>query len=378
MMDGYRVAAALALMLAPLLQGCATAGPAHGAHSADSVIPFSQATVERVAGSGAHELRWSAPGATKVQVFASSSASPTGRDRPIGMDGAQGQLKTTPLPTDRRWFFEIVPDRGTPLIVAERSVGLATAPNLRDVGGYRTADGRWVRMGLVYRSDQLNRLNDPDLALLSTLNIGTVADLRTRTERESEPDRVPAGAQHVVLDVAAGSSESLGGDMRQAMAAIASGRGEQMMIAANREFVTLESARRAYRDLLMRIAAPDGGALLYHCTAGKDRTGWASAILLTILGVPRATIMEDYIASNAYLAEKNGATLAALAKSGHAINPDYLKPVLGVEPAYIEAAFAEAETRYGSMDAYVRDGLGIDAVTIARLKSKLLAGAPGR
>lgn len=377
-MRRYMITAATALMLAPMLQGCASTAPLAEAGSLTNgaVIPFIQAKVERTATADAYAIGWSAPGATRVRVFAVPSPDSTDRTRPIGTKAADGRLETAALPTDRRWFFALVPDRGGPLVLADRRVGLATAPNLRDVGGYRTADGRWVRIGEVYRSDQLDRLNERDFARLSALDIGTVADLRTRTEREREPDRVPAGAQHVVLDVAADSSDSLGGDMRGAMAAIASGRGRQMLIAANREFVTMASARRAYRDLLMRIAAPDAGPVLYHCTAGKDRTGWASAILLTILGVPRSAIMKDYLASNIYLADKNRATLAAVKASAGAIDPAHLTPVLGVEAAYIEAAFAEAEARYGTMDGYVREGLGLDAVTIARLKSRLLVGAP--
>ena len=111
---------------------------------------------------------------------------------------------------------------------------------------------------------------------------------------------------------------SLGGDMRQAMAMIQGGRGVEMLTAANRDFVALPSARRAYHALVTRAASgmarQSGRALLYHCTAGKDRTGWASAVLLSLLGVPRETVMADYLASNAYLAGKNRATLAALAR----------------------------------------------------------------
>lgn len=379
-MGRYWSLAALAIALAPSLQGCAVNGPPSlaAATPRDAVIPFATATVDRDGTPGVYDIGWSAAGTSRAQLFASPSPAPAAQDQRIDLGTGTGRIKTAPLPADTRWYFTIVPDRGAPLVVADRSLGLATAPNLRDVGGYRTADGRWVRMGLVYRSDQLDRLSDQDLKRLSTLDIGTVADLRTRTEREREPDRVPTGAQHIILDVAADSSESLGGDMRQAMAAIASGRGAQMLVAANREFVTMPSARAAYRALLMQIAAPKDNAVLYHCTAGKDRTGWASAILLTILGVPRETIMADYLASNAYLADKNKATLAMLARSGAGIDPANLEPVLGVDRTYIEAAFAEAEARYGSMDGYVRQGLGIDAVTIEGLRAKLLTGAPAR
>jgi protein-tyrosine phosphatase len=372
-----RINLVFALALTPLVQGCATTqtysvtAPIQG-----QFIPFEAASVSRREGTDDHVMSWSAPGARKVTIFAGSSPDKIDRTRPVAAGGGKGSTSVSGLARDRRWFFELVPDRGAPLIIADRSVNLATAPNLRDVGGYRTVDGRWVAMGLVYRSDQLDRLTDRDFAKLSSLGLRTVADLRTESERRAGPDRVPTGAEHLILDVAADSKDSLGGDMRAGLAAIQSGRGAEMLTAANREFVSLDSARHAYQQLLRRIAATDGGATLYHCTAGKDRTGWATAVLLTLLGVPRETVMADYLASNAYLADKNQATLVALANSARPISPAHLEPVLTVRAAYIDAAFAEVERRHRTMEAYVRDGLGIDDATVARLREAMLTGAP--
>lgn len=120
-------------------------------------------------------------------------------------------------------FAAAVHAPAAPVAVAEPSpsLRLATAPNFRDIGGYRTADGRRVRRGLAYRSDQLDRLSNADLDAIDQLAPSVIVDLRTATERAREPDRVPAGARHVVLDVAADSTQSLGGDMRLAMAQIA-------------------------------------------------------------------------------------------------------------------------------------------------------------
>jgi protein-tyrosine phosphatase len=165
--------------------------------------------------------------------------------------------------------------------------------------------------------------------------------------------------------------------MRQAQAAIASGKGAEMLVSANRDFVTLRSARAAYSALLRRLI--DGGQepIIYHCTAGKDRTGWATAVILTLLGVPRETVMADYLQSNAYLRTKNDATMKALAASGAAINPAFLEPVLTVRPEYLQSAFDEVDRTYGSMEAYARDGLGLTALDIAVLRRKYLSGSPG-
>jgi protein-tyrosine phosphatase len=145
--------------------------------------------------------------------------------------------------------------------------------------------------------------------------------------------------------------------MRKATAAIAAGKGVELLTAANRDFVALGSARQAYAALLGELAEPDTAPLLYHCTAGKDRTGWATAVILTLLGVPRDTVMADYLESNHFLERKNAQTLSALAQSGSAIDPASLTPVLTVRAAYLEAAFDEVEMRYGSFEAYLRNGL---------------------
>lgn len=335
------------------------------------VIPFTSA-----AASADGTISWAAPGAGRVTVYAGTDPSVSDRTKPVGQGDAAGSIRVSDLAPRKRWFFALVPDRGAPLVIADRGLHLKTIPNLRDIGGYRTTDGRWVKMGMLYRSDQLDRLSDSDLGAMGGLGLTLVADLRTASERSHEPDRVPAGAEHLVLDVVADSKGSVGGDMRQAMATIAAGKGAEMLIEANRDFVSLNSARSAYHTLLGRIGAEGAGPTLYHCTAGKDRTGWASAVILTLLGVPRETVMADYLASNDYLRAKNEATMAMLGALPTPIARENLEPVLTVRAAYIEAAFAEVDARYGSFDRYVREGLGFDDAAVERFRATLLTGAP--
>lgn len=373
--DDHRMwRAALAAALALALPACATIDkrPVVSAVAEQpGVIPFTSASV-----SADGTISWSAPGAGRVTVYASTDSAVSDRSKPVGRGDATGSIRVSGLAPGKRWFFALVPDRGAPLIIADRGLHLGTIPNLRDVGGYRTTDGRWVKMGMIYRSDQLDRLSDSDLGAMGDLGLALVADLRTASERSHEPDRLPAGAEHLLLDVVADSKGSVGGDMRQALATIAAGKGAEMLTEANRDFVSLDSARSAYHTLLSRIGAEGAGPTLYHCTSGKDRTGWASAVILTLLGVPRETVMADYLASNDYLRAKNDATIAMLGKSPTPIARENLEPVLTVRAAYIEAAFAEVDKRYGSFDRYVREGLGLDDAAIDRLRTTLLAGAP--
>ncbi len=249
---------------------------------------------------------------------------------------------------------------------------LETAPNFRDIGGYRTSDGHRVRRGLIYRSDQLNFLSDGDLTRMDALGIRLVVDLRTEGERRREPDRMPPRAQALVLDVAADAADTLGGDMHKTQAAIAAGKGKELLVAANRDFVSLPSARAAYGTLLRRLARGQEDVVVYHCTAGKDRTGWATAIILTLLGVPRDAVMTDYLASNRMLAGKNAATLTTMRAAGNVVSPALYEQVLTVRPEYLQSAFNEVTQRYGTFDNYVRKGLDLSEADITTLRQRLL------
>jgi protein-tyrosine phosphatase len=332
-----RLALAPALTLSSPLLGLAE--PVDSSDdAARQQIPFRTAEVLSADGQS-FVVTWSAPAAAgRVAVYARSTPDldlSSGAGRRVGDAGPAGRLRS--------------------------------APNFRDVGGYRTLDGRWVRMGQVYRSDQLDRLSDADLAQIASLKPALVVDLRTDAERRSGPDRTPPSATPLVADVMA----SFQPDMAAVMRIKAPQDAIAFMTKANRQFVSGTSALTAYATLLDRLDGADG-VVVYHCTAGKDRTGWASAVLLTILRSPRETIMADYLASNAYLADKNKATLATLPPDRAAA----FEPMLTVRPDYLEAAFAEVQTRYGSFDRYLSQGLGLDATALAQLRSRFLVGAP--
>jgi protein-tyrosine phosphatase len=146
-----------------------------------------------------------------------------------------------------------------------------------------------------------------------------------------------------VLDVAADRTEALGGSMRLVLAQIAQGKGKAPLAATNRKFVTLPCARPSYAGLigligLIGLMIALDGPVVNHCTAGKVCTGWATAVVLTLLGVPREALMQDYLLRNQRHAAKNGAILAELARSRSTVALAFLTPVLTVRPAYIEAA----------------------------------------
>ncbi|MFC5719437.1 tyrosine-protein phosphatase [Streptomyces gamaensis] len=348
-------AAALALSLAaPASFAAETRQPVAAAAArqgtASHTIPFTEATVTDH-NDGTYTVSWQAPGVRAVTVYAGG--------QPVAHGGDRESVTVSGLPAADRQWFRLVPDQGDPLTLADRSLHLEGAPNFRDAGGYRTADGHWVRMGVLYRSSELAQLTDADLAKLDRLGIRADYDLRAPGERAKAPDRVPRGARYVVADVAGGDVTEVPTSPEQAI---------ELMTAGNRDYVTKDSARTVYSSLLRAAADPADEALLYHCTAGKDRTGWASAALLTALGVDRETVTRDYLASNTYRAAQNKAILDQLPPHDAAV----LEPVLTARLDYLDASFDEVGKRYGTFDTYLRQGLGLDDRALAALREALL------
>ncbi|MGW6535055.1 tyrosine-protein phosphatase [Streptomyces sp. NPDC055051] len=348
-----RVKYSSAALAAALLLGLGTPAAAAHAPGRDAHrVPFTAATVTDHA-DGTSTVTWTAPGTRTVTIRSEG--------RTVARGGATGTVTVpTRAAADRHWF-DLVPDRGTPLRLADRLIRLQGTANLRDAGGYRTRDGQWVRMGEVYRSDALDKLTDADLATLRRLGVRTVLDLRMESERAAAPDRVPAGARHVVADVLAGSGTFTAMPRTPAEA-------EAMMVEGNRFMVSGDTARTAYAIVLDELADRDG--VLFHCTAGKDRTGWAEAALLTALGVPEETVMADYLASNTYRAAANEAVLSHLPPAQAAV----YKPLLDVRPQYLNASLDEVEREFGSFRAYLRKGVDLDAHELRTLQRRLLVG----
>ncbi|MFD6352361.1 tyrosine-protein phosphatase [Nocardia tengchongensis] len=238
---------------------------------------------------------------------------------------------------------------------ATTAIRLAGATNFRDIGGYRTSDGHTVRTGVAFRSNGLDGLTDADLAKLTAAGVTLDVDLRNGSERSSAPDRVPTGAQYKVADVVSFDSGvsfhefpviTLG---RAVIDGLVNGSSDLKMSIQYPFMVDFHGSDVAFGTLLRSIAGNSSGATVYHCTSGKDRTGWATATLLTLLGVPRDVVNADFLASNTQLGDPKA-----------------------VELSWLEAAFNEVDRIYGSFDKYVRDGLGLDQATIDALRAKLL------
>ncbi|WP_405491041.1 tyrosine-protein phosphatase [Nocardia sp. NBC_00511] len=257
------------------------------------------------------------------------------------------------------------------------SFGLQAAPNARDIGGVAAMNGS-IKSGLVFRSDALNRLTAADQQSLVTAGITKIIDFRSPTERAANPDQpgsVPVESLPVYdpnndFYVFFGKVVQGGPTVQQQQ--LGDGKGAAYMENYYRWMVTDDTARAQFSTALKEIANT-GGGVLYHCTAGKDRTGWMTAILMTILGTPQNNIYDNYLASNDRLAASNKATLDALVSQGLVTDRSLFTPVLGVQRSFLDAAFTQAVASYGSIQNFISNGLGIDADTYKALQTKLIA-----
>jgi protein-tyrosine phosphatase len=251
---------------------------------------------------------------------------------------------------------------------------LEGAANFRDIGGYPTADGHHVRKGLVYRSNQLSDLTSRDYERLNALGIKLVCDFRTDGERLRSPTQWQGSTPPEMMraQIMKEADVNLSPDLLRELTSRSS---SAALGQAYERMVTAEPAAE-YGQLYKQIAA---GKLptIAHCTAGKDRTGVFSAVLLTILGVPRESVIEDYMLTGEYMSSPQ--VLARAAKDmqrafGTADAPDEatVRAIYAMHAEVLTNTFATIDRLYGSFDGFVRDGLKLTPSDVASLRTQLL------
>ena len=260
------------------------------------------------------------------------------------------------------------------------AVVLESVPNLRDIGGWPTGSGGVVKRGVLFRSGRLDSLVPPDMDTLTGLGIRSVYDLRTRSEATTHPDQLPPKVDYMLLDVlaetaATSPARSVEALTDPALAEEVFGGGELAEIYAvgYREFITLSSAKAAYRRLFLSLSQPGVLPALIHCTTGKDRTGWAAAALLLFLGVSEEDVVSEYLLSNDQLLPYAQPYFDRFAAAGG--DPDLLRPAFGIKRQYLQGSLNTMRARFGSIDGYFTDGLDIDLGTQERLRRNFSTNA---
>jgi protein-tyrosine phosphatase len=249
-------------------------------------------------------------------------------------------------------------------------IAMHGALNVRDLGGIATGSGRKISQGRVIRSDSLSRLTDEDVATLAGMALRTAIDFRSTHEvAGAGPDRLPAGAAAIALPIDAANLEELFAVGPDALGdLIGDGKGVEFMLGINRQFVADPAHRAQFGRALHLITDPDRQPALFHCTAGKDRTGWMTAIQLTALGVPRDAVTADYLATNDYVWPAYRARL-----DGRDDLLALVKPLLVQNAAYLDAAFDEIGARYGDFGGFLTEGLDFTPADVGRLRNGLLS-----
>lgn len=262
---------------------------------------------------------------------------------------------------------------------------LSSAPNFRDLAGISALHGGTglvnptgnfglMRQGVFYRTDELKYLSRADSLIITLLGIRRDIDLRTGSEVASSPDIVPFGVAYTNINIYGTFSPTPLPPFTVSPAVATS-----FMQASYRAFVTDPVQRAGFRAVLLTLAH-DPYADLYHCSGGKDRTGWTSAILQSIAGVGQSTIMRDYLATNSYTSSLISASRAAILAQTPGANPDTVDALLGVQSSYLQAGLDEVIASYGSMYAYLTQGLGLSQADIYVLRAKMVSYAilPGQ
>lgn len=251
----------------------------------------------------------------------------------------------------------------------------ASIVNLRDLGERSVSGGR-TRPGQLLRSAELANpkvLTDPCIAGLA---IGTVVDLRTVTETAGRPDQLPPGTAYVHADVLAGLPVHASSGQAQLMdnpaGFVDAFGGSDPVAQMHRTYQMLVSdpyAQAGYGDFVRMVGA-GAGPLLVHCTAGKDRTGWAFAIVMSALGFDDDEVMGEYLAVGPAVAQMFAPLLEIVEQVG--IDRSALEPMLQVRPEYLASALGQVRSDFGNFDGYLRVGLGLTDADLEKLRTRLL------
>jgi protein-tyrosine phosphatase len=254
----------------------------------------------------------------------------------------------------------------TAVFIPRRALTLQGTSNFRDLGGYPAAGGKHVQWGRIYRSADISKLTDADLLALQDRHVALVCDLRGPQEVAQAPDRLPAGARSLALPA---GSEKI--DPRLLLGGGKHTNRDSLMRAVYTNTSFFKAKYKPMFDEL--LALPSGQAMLFHCTAGKDRTGIGAALVLSALGVSRATILKDYAATDTYWQAGREQSVQRMAQAGMSAEAvAAMRPLLAANPAYLAGTFATIDQQYGSVDKYLASEMGLTPQKLATLRTKYL------
>jgi len=246
--------------------------------------------------------------------------------------------------------------------------------NFRDLGGLRTAEGKTVKHNRLLRSAQPVKLSADDVEMLRTHNLKSIVDFRTTHETTTDPIDTIDGVSYNHIDIM-GKNGAQAADPNTWMKMLSQDLNavELQFIETYKEFAVSESSREGYGEFLRVCANLEDGAILFHCAAGKDRTGLAAAIILRLLGVSEDEIHSDYLKTMEFQEQIATPHIEKAKVAGMTEKQlESMKVLMGVKKEFLSAALSIAVEQYGSFENYVINGLGIQLDEIERIRNLYL------
>lgn len=301
----------------------------------------------------------------QVRVYASNDPKVIPEDAPVALANiADGHMTIVTNDPSQRYYYTMIFNNKYRVKVATRNVNIPGIQNFRDLGGYKGADGKNTQWGMLYRSAQIDSLNDCARRELKNLGIKTIIDLRSETELNNYP-RLQEGFKMVHLPIPTG-------DMEDILQGIQSGGIKtdtiyRMVERMNRDLTT--KYHKEYKEIFEILLDKSSYPVIIHCSSGKGRTGIVSALILASLGVNEDIIMQDYRLSNDYF---NIPKASKYAYKLPAYSQEAITTLFSAKEDFLNAAKDEIERKYGDVDTYLQKGIGLTKDDIHRLRSILL------
>lgn len=289
----------------------------------------------------------------------------------VEFDAASGGASLVIPDTHGVAFFHFRSPEGEETLITDRLLPLQSASNFRDFGGYHTIDGKRLRWQMLYHSGHLGTLTENDKKLIADLDIGLVCDFRTSREIEMHPSRFDKRHQPIILTLQLDPGDNIGfvewvktnPDPEELDRTIV-----QNYHAINRQ-LAIDNAP-VYRKMFFALLESECPALI-HCTAGKDRTGVGAALILSLLGVPEQTILEDYLLTNEYI-DTQQALRWYSNLIGIKLDSRIADSLFGVREHYLQSAFDSIRKEFGTMENYFREAMQLDSEAVRTFQKRFL------
>lgn len=322
---------------------------------------------------GDYQLEWQVEHPATQVTVAAVGASSANVNYHYSSEGARARVSG--LLAKQRHLFRLRDEHGSEVVVSERQLNMQGTPNFRDFGGYLSGDGRRVKWGYLFRSGQLSALSERDVQLLSGLELDFICDFRREQEQLADVTRLPSERppRIVSLPIVPGSNSRFFEEMSKQVDVQPEHEKKAMfdfMVEVNRDLAQGQQA--TYSKMFEEILAQDDARFLVHCAAGKDRTGFAVALVLMALGVSREIVMRDYLLTARYYHPAEHIERLKKKYDMEHVNSNAVLPMLEVHEGYLGRALLAIEQCHGSVEQYLAEALGVGPVELKALRARYL------